>query len=115
MIIQILLIAFSVLILFYFLTNHNSMQVRAYKKIALILFVFVMVAFIIYPESLNMIANWVGVGRGADLMLYMLFIAFIIFSINMYMKFKEQQDITYRLARKIALIEAKDENNKKTR
>lgn len=111
MIIQFILILLSVFILFYFLANRNSMQVRAYKKIALILLVCVMIVFILKPDSLNTIADWVGVGRGADLLLYTLFIAFILFCINVYMKFKEQQDKVYRLAREIALIEARDEND----
>lgn len=89
------------------------MRVRAYKKIALLLFVALMIIFVLYPELLNSIANKVGVGRGADLLLYLFFIAFVIFTINVYMKFKELQDKIHRLSRAIALIEAKNDKKNK--
>ncbi len=113
MIIQALLIVVSIFILFYFLTNRNTMQVRAYKKIALLLCVALMIVFVLYPEYLNTIANKVGVGRGADLLLYVFFVAFIIFSINVYLKFKELRDEIFRLSRTIALIEAKNDKKNK--
>lgn len=113
MIIQVLLIITSILILLYFLTNRNTMRIRAYKKIALLLFVVLMIIFVLYPESLNTIASKVGVGRGADLLLYIFFVAFIIFTINVYMKFKELQDKIYRLSRAIALIEANNDKKNK--
>lgn len=67
-----------------------------------------------FPDSLNSLAQRVGVGRGADLILYVLFVAFIFFVLNVYIKFKQQQDTIFRLARKLALIEAgENEFNKK--
>ena len=109
MIIQIALIVLSFFILAYFLMNTNSTQVRAYKKIALLLFVIAMIGFVLFPESLNIIAKKVGVGRGADLILYGLFTAFVIFVLNVYLKFKVQQAEVYKLARRLALLEAKSQ------
>lgn len=109
MIIQIALIVLSFFILAYFLMNSNSIRVRAYKKIAMLLFVMAMIGFVLFPESLNVIAKKVGVGRGADLMLYGLFVAFVIFVLNVYLKFKAQQAELYKLARKVALLEAKSQ------
>ncbi len=106
MIIQVILIALTVLTIVYFLSNQNSMQMRAYKKLALLGFIILMLVFILSPESLNTIAHKVGVGRGADLLLYCLSLAFIVFTLNVYLKFKGQQDKTFRLARRIALLEA---------
>lgn len=112
MIIQILLIAFSLLAILYFLRNEGSMHIRAYKKLAFLAFVTAMVIFILSPETLNKVAEAVGVGRGADLLLYGFFFVFLLFAINVYTKFKKDEDTVYRLARKIALIEA--ERQKKT-
>lgn len=113
MIIQFALIIASGLILIYFLANQNSLRVRAYKKIALILFVIAMIVFVISPDSLNTIAHKLGVGRGADLLLYLLFVSFVIFALNSYIKFNTQEEKLHKLTRKIALLEAENEYNKR--
>ena len=110
MIIQAILLLATLFILFFFFKSRNSLKVRAYKKIGLVLFVVAMSVFVISPEYLNTLAGWVGVGRGADLMLYVLIVAVIVLSLNIYMKFKEQEDKIYRLARATAIIEAKIRN-----
>lgn len=115
MIIQVALIIASGLILLYFLANQNSLRVRAYKKIALTLFVITMILFIISPDSLNTIAHKFGVGRGADLLLYFLFVTFVIFALNTYIKFNTQEEKLHKLARKIALLDAENENKKRNK
>ncbi len=106
MIIQFVLISLSIVILLYFLSNKSSIKVRAYKKIGMFLFMCAFIVFVLYPEMLNSIAKRLGVGRGADLLLYVFFVGFLLFAINVYIKFKEQQDLIYRLARQIAILEA---------
>jgi hypothetical protein len=107
MIIQVILLIATLCIFFFFFNSRNSLKVRAYKKIGLVLFIIAMSVFVISPDYLNTVAGWVGVGRGADLMLYVLIVVFIILSLNIYMKFKEQEDKIYRLARATAILEAK--------
>lgn len=115
MIIQILLIIFSFSILGYFLFNPGSTEVRAYKKIGLLVFVVMMIVSILKPEYLNWLAKLAGVGRGADLLLYLFIMAFMFFALNMYIKFKQQQDKINRLARKLALLEAQPQTLSKKR
>jgi len=116
MIIQVILISFSTLLLLYMLSSNSTAKISAYKKLALLVLVLAMIIFILYPDSLNFVANKVGIGRGADLLLYIMFCAFLLFVINVYVKFKQQQDTIYRLARKLSIIEASEnEHNKKTR
>lgn len=106
MIIQLLLVALSLFVLLYFLRNEGAMHIRAYKRMAFLLFVIVMVVFILSPDTMNDIARSLGVGRGADLLLYCFFFLFLAFAVNVYIKFKNEQDRVYRIARKLALIEA---------
>lgn len=104
--IQILLIAAAALIGGYMFTNLHTQKGRAWKRILLLLFIVAMVVAIVLPDSTNDVAAWLGVGRGADLLLYGLAIAFIFFVFNVYIKFQQQRNMLYRLARKIAIADA---------
>src|SRR5687767_3649782 len=99
MIIQIFLAVFSIYILFYFLVNRRTVHVQAYKKLAFVGFTILMFVFILFPNALTEVANKIGIGRGADLLLYGVTLLFILFAINMYIKFKEQQETIHKLAR----------------
>ena len=50
-----------------------------------------------------MVAHWLGVDRGTDLMLYALIIAFCFSTLNTYLRFKDLELRYARLARAIAL------------
>lgn len=104
--IQILLAIALIGILFRFLSTPNTSQTRAWKKILLLLLtVFALIA-IFFPNVTNNLAHFLGVGRGADLLLYILTIAFVFQQLNHYIKQKEEQQRIVKLARKIALMEA---------
>jgi hypothetical protein len=49
----------------------------AFRRILLVLFVLLAVAAVIAPDLTTKFANAIGIGRGADLLLYMLTVAFI--------------------------------------
>lgn len=49
----------------------------ALRRLGTILLVLVAVGAIIFPEALAAVASWLGVGRGADLLLYGLVIVFV--------------------------------------
>lgn len=74
-----------------------------------------MVTAVLFPEATNKLAHIFGIGRGADLLLYLLALAFIASTLTNYLHQQEQRDAIFRLARKIAIIEALDDSNKKNR
>ena len=104
--IQIILIAAILIVLSKFLSSRNSTQIQAWKKIILVSFTLMAIILVISPNILNGIAHILGVGRGADLLLYSLTIAFIFQQLNNYIKSKEEEKKIVTLARKIAIIEA---------
>jgi small membrane protein len=104
--IQVILIAGFAYLLFRFLTDPNSLQMRAWKKILGVLFVGLAIVVVIFPQTSNDLAHDVGVGRGADLLLYLLTLAFVFVTINHYMKDKQEQKRFVELARKVAILEA---------
>ena len=53
----------------------------------------------IRPDDLTVVAGWVDVGRGTDLMLYCLIIAFAFTTVASYLRFRELEIRFARLAR----------------
>ncbi|HJQ09261.1 MAG TPA: DUF2304 domain-containing protein [Candidatus Saccharimonadales bacterium] len=91
----------------YFMSATNRTKTQAWKKILFTLFVLFMVVAIVLPDTTTRAANWVGVGRGADLLLYILSLAFVFFAITTYSKFQQERNRTFALARKLAIYEAR--------
>jgi small membrane protein len=59
--------------------------------------------FIAFPNAATMVANFLGVGRGADLLLYLLFIVVVFVLVGNLIRFRNQDRQVTTLARKIAL------------
>lgn len=101
--IQALLIVSIVALLVFLLRSRRSPRSRAWVKVGYVLFVFAAIYAILRPDDTTVVANWLGVDRGADLIGYVLIIAFIFTTMSTYMRFKELEVRYARLARAIAL------------
>jgi hypothetical protein len=80
--IQVILVASFLFLLLRFLAETNSSTIKAWKKIGLILFVIIAIISILFPALTDDIAKLVGVGRGADLLLYLMVASFVFFNVN---------------------------------
>lgn len=107
MIVQYVLISSMLAVLLYFLGHHTSARVRAWKRIILVGFIALGVAAVLYPEATNQLAQLVGVGRGADLLLYLTVVAFVFVSLNVYLKFRDLEHRIGRLVSSVAVLEAR--------
>ena len=58
------------------------------------------------PDDVTVVANWLGVARGTDLMLYVLVVAFFFVTVSTWTRFREQELRYARLARAVALQNA---------
>jgi len=105
--IQVLLIGGVVAVLGWFLMNPRSQQVHAWIKILAAAFTAFGVVMIISPNTSNRIAHAIGVGRGADLLLYSLAVAFVYLIFSLYTRGKDEQAKFEQLARTVALLEAR--------
>jgi hypothetical protein len=106
MIIQYALIGLMSGVLLYFLSNRNSMRVRAWKRIALVALIAVGIIAVLSPESTNQVAHVLGIGRGADLLLYLTVVAFVFVSLNVYLKFRDLEHDLAQIARSVAILDA---------
>jgi hypothetical protein len=78
----------------------------AIRRILLVLFMMFAVASIFRPDLWSRLASLVGVGRGTDLVLYALVVAFLGFVMRSYGRNRALEIQVTRLARRIALDEA---------
>lgn len=107
---QIVFLTLVALMAVYFLRNRSNSRAKAYKKLALILFLLMSIITILFPDLLTNIAHLLGIGRGADLLLYVTALAVLFQMLNTYLKDKEVRNTTNQLARKIAILEANQSN-----
>ncbi len=101
--IQVLLIVAIVTLLVYLLRSRRSAQSRAWVKVGYVVFVLAAIYAIVRPNDTTIVANWLGVDRGTDLLEYALIIAFLFTTISTYMRFKDLELKYAQLARAVAL------------
>ncbi len=104
--IQTLLIIAALALAAYFLINRKKAQAKAWVKIGFVLFVLAALWAIIRPDDVTVLANWLGVDRGTDLLLYVLVVAFLFTTMSTWIRFREQELRYARLARAVALQNA---------
>lgn len=105
-IIQLVVIIVALGLLLLLLGGRQTHASKAWKKIGFCILIVAMIVSVLFPNVTNVVANFVGVGRGADLLLYLLTMAFFGYVINNYLCQQRDKDVIYRLARKIALLDA---------
>jgi hypothetical protein len=103
---QIILVIVIMTIVLFTLFGRQTSSKHAWKKLFVLLLAALMIFAIVSPRAINDLAHLVGVGRGADLLLYFVTVAFVWFVLNDYLHQQREKDTLYRLARKVALIEA---------
>lgn len=105
-VIQVLLIAAVIALLVYLLRARTNAKAKAWVKVGYVLFVIAAVYAILRPNDTTIVANWLGVDRGADLLSYALVIAFVFTTLSTYLRFKELEVRYAQLARAVALQNA---------
>jgi hypothetical protein len=102
--IQLVLIGFVILTAVRLL-RHRGARTQAVRRVGLMLFAALAVWSILVPSVWNRIAGMVGVGRGTDMVLYALVVAFLSFTLTTYLRFRDLETRYTKLARRLALDE----------
>ena len=106
MVIKALLVLAAVLLFVFFLRRSHTARLQAFKRIGFTLFCLFGVIAVIQPDLMTWLANRVGVGRGTDLLLYIVTVVFGFFALNTYLRFKDTERRLTRLARAMAIRDA---------
>ena len=104
--IQGLLIA-AIVSLFFLLRSRSSAKTKAWVKVGYLVFVVAAVYAILRPNDTTVVAHWLGVARGADLIGYVLVVVFIFTTMSTYLRFRDLELKYARLARAVALQNAR--------
>ncbi len=110
MLIRLLLIAATSGASLLLLRRRSAMRARAWKRLVLVALVAAAIVSILKPELTTAAANAVGVGRGSDLLLYMLTAVFLFAVVSIYLKFRDLESQMTALARRLAIGEAMQDN-----
>lgn len=104
-IIQLLLVLGIVVIVAWLFRKRGAKQL-AVRRLLIIAFAVFAVATVIFPSVLTRVANMVGVGRGADLLLYATVLVLLGFLALQEARTKAAEKRTTYLARRLAIDEA---------
>lgn len=106
MIIRLLLIASVLAMLVVMLRATGSARQMAIRRIALLCFAAAWVAAVLSPSALTSAANVAGVGRGTDLLLYVLVVAVLLMAVGLNQRIGRLEERLLRLTRELALQSA---------
>jgi hypothetical protein len=103
--IQLVLVLVTLGIL-YRVVSGSGARTQAVRRLSLLVFGAFAVWSILSPSVWTSLAHLVGIGRGTDLILYGLVIAFFSFVVTSFRRFREAEIRYTKLARRIAIDEA---------
>jgi hypothetical protein len=98
---------FLLLFLFFaFFLYWKLFQNRFLNRLFLLGAFLITVLFVLYPSLSTRIANWLGVGRGTDLIVYLSIVILIFVLLMMYSKIKKLEETVTTLLREKVLKES---------
>ena len=106
LLIQIILLLGAGALLVLFIRRWDAAHTRAWKRIGFFVFVVANMYAVLRPNDVTWVAHRVGVGRGTDLVLYLLVVGVSFFALNTYMRFRSLERKVTDLARTVALRDA---------
>lgn len=104
MTIKIILLSLLLLLLLYAVSQARRSKLLALCMIACCT---VGIVFVSAPELSTQIANMLGVGRGADLVIYLLSIVSLFAIFNLHLRLRASHEVTTELARSVAISSAR--------
>ena len=108
-IVKLLLIASVLAILAWVMRSRPSNHRLAVTRIASVGIAGCWILAVLNPGLVSWVANQIGVGRGTDLVLYLLVVVFTFTSVGQYQRLRQIDDRIAELARSHALLQQRDE------
>ena len=104
---QIILVLALIGIAVYLLRSTPSPRHLAIRRLVMLVGILAGIVVIIWPDLLTVLAQLVGIGRGADLLFYIAIIIGMLYIVNEYKRSVRLARLNTRLAREITLTEAR--------
>jgi hypothetical protein len=104
-VVQIALVLAVIIVSLALMRGGSNARHLAIRRMLLIVFAVVAVLSIFFPGMLSSVANFFGVGRGTDLVLYGTIVTVLVFMSTTYQRFRHMEISLTKLARRIAIDE----------
>ena len=109
MIIQVLIVVALVAVVLYLFLTPSSASRRAWLRILAVLFLLVFLVAFLFPGITADIATWVGVKSGTELLVYVMFVAWVVTSLVFYNMITDLRRRQARLIQELAQRNAASE------
>ena len=96
----------AIVIAAFFMLRGGGARHQAIQRIFLLMFIVAAGSSVFFPQVWTFAARLLGVGRGADLLLYITVLAFLGFVATTYRRFRRIEKDMTELSRKVALLTA---------
>lgn len=106
--IQLLLISGVLIIFAYYVSRFRNALL---DLIALTLFAGLGIFFILFPDKTNIVANKLGVGRGADLLFYICILFFLFITLKLFSRLRRLEEKFTEFIRQQAKEKASGQDN----
>lgn len=113
MLIQAILLTAVLGLMVVFVRNSHGVRARASKRVGFFAFMLFSAYAVMRPDDVTWVAGLVGVGRGTDLLLYMLVVAFAFAVLNFNLRLRDKERRLTDLARASALRDAEALNRQR--
>ena len=87
-----------------FMLRGGGARHQAIRRVLMLFFVIAAASSVFFPQAWTWAANLFGIGRGADLLLYLLVLIFVGYVATTYRRFRQIEAQQTQLARKLALM-----------
>lgn len=108
---QLILVVVVVVVVLLVMRPMSGDRSLALKRLTAIVFAVGALLAIFFPGALTWVANILGIGRGADLLLYTFIVAGLLFAVSSVRARARQDARVTELARAVALMEARREES----
>ncbi|MCC3277713.1 DUF2304 domain-containing protein [Arthrobacter sp. zg-Y40] len=105
-VVQTVLVLAVVLISLVLMRGGTNARHLAIRRMLVVVFAAGAAFSIFFPELLTAVANFLGIGRGTDLVLYATVVSFLVFMATTYQRFRQLEVSLTRLSRRVALDDA---------
>jgi hypothetical protein len=89
-----------------FVRGQNGVRMQASKRLAFVAFLLLNAYAVVRPDDTSTVAHWFGIGRGVDLLVYLLIVTFVFAVINFYLRLRDSEQRVTELARAVAIRDA---------
>ena len=104
-----------VLVGLYLLKARKSASQQAIRRLFIIVAIAAGLIAVLFPNYTNVVASFLGIGRGADLLLYTFVVFTLFYVVHQYRRQLWQEKVTTDLARALTLAQAEIDDLKKSR